>query len=98
MKLEVTTKQGHKFIVDDNDIELWIELEDQLDLTFQEAQAKIQRQSMKVLTALMFIGAKRGGHTELKTRKAWVEHEFESFDVVVDEDPKGTDREASNAT
>lgn len=98
MKLEIKTKQGKNFIVDDNDIELWIELEDLLDLTFHEAQEKIQRQSMKVLTALMFIGAKRGGHTELKTRKAWVEHELDTFDVVVDEDPKDTNREASNAT
>lgn len=98
MKLEIKTKQGKNFIVDDNDIELWIELEDQLDLTFKEAQAKIQRQSMKVLTTLMFIAAKKNGHTELKTRKAWVEHEFDTFDVVVDEDPKDMDREASNAT
>jgi hypothetical protein len=98
MKLEITTKQGKNFIVDDDDIELWIELEDLLDLTFIEAQAKIQRQSMKVLTALMFLAAKKGGHTELKTQKAWVQHEFESFDVVVDEDPKDIDREASNAT
>lgn len=98
MKLQITTKQGNNFIVDDNDIELWIELEDLLDLTFVEAQEKIQRQSMKVLTTLMFIGARKGGHTELKTRKAWVEHEFESFDVVVDDGPKDTDREASSDT
>jgi actin-related protein len=98
MKLQVTTKQGKNFIVDDDDMELWIELEDMLDLTFIEAQEKIQRQSMKVLSTLMFIGARKGGHTELKTRKAWIEHEFESFDVVVDEGPKDTDKEASNAT
>lgn len=98
MKLQVTTKQGKNFIVDDDDIELWIELEDMLGLTFIEAQEKIQRQSMKVLSTLMFIGARKGGHTELKTRKAWIEHEFESFDVVVDEGPKDTDKEASNAT
>ena len=98
MKLQVTTKQGKNFIVDDDDIELWIELEDMLNLTFIEAQEKIQRQSMKVLSTLMFIGARKGGHTELKTCKAWIEHEFESFDVVVDEGPKDTDKEASNAT
>ncbi len=96
MKLIVKTKQGNNFTVDDDDISLWIELEDMLDLTFSEAQEKIKRQSMKVLTALMFIGAKRGGYTELKTQKAWIDHELESFDVAVDESPKDTDREVSS--
>jgi hypothetical protein len=35
--------------------------------------------------------------TELKTHKAWVLHEFDTFDVV-SEDPKATDAEASSGT
>ena len=89
MKYEVTTKQGKNFIVDDNEISLWLEFEDAFDITYSEAQEKLSRNSWNVITKLLFTAARLGGHTELKTYKKWAEVEFETFDIVGDEkDPK----------
>lgn len=88
MLYEVKTKQGNNFIVDDDQIEIWLEMEEMFDITFKEAAEKLARQSLSVITKLFFVGAKLGGHTELKTHKAWVKTEFESFDVVESQAPK----------
>lgn len=88
MRYEVKTKQGNNFIVDDDSIELWLEVEELFDLTFHEAAQKIARQSLAVVTKMLFAGAKLGGHTELKTYKAWVKTEFDTFDVLDEESPK----------
>lgn len=88
MQYEVKTKQGNNFIVDDDQIELWLEIEDLFDVTFKEAQELIARHSLSMITKILFASAKLGNHTELKTYKAWVKNEFESFDVLEEINPK----------
>jgi len=88
MKYEVKTKQGTNFIVDDDSIELWLEIEERFDLTFYEAQQKLSRQSLATLTKLFFTAAVIGGHTEYKTHKTWVKEEFDSFEIAGEADPK----------
>ena len=88
MQYEVKTKQGNNFIVDDNEISLWLEVEEMFDITFHEAQEKLSRQSISTVTKLFFAAAKLGNHTQLKTYKVWVRDEFESFDLVGETDPK----------
>jgi hypothetical protein len=97
MKYEVTTKQGNKYIVSDDSAWLWIELERETGLTMQQAGAKMAEGSLDVITSMLFKAAVMEKKTELKTHKAWVLHEFETFDVV-SEDPKATDAEASSGT
>jgi hypothetical protein len=97
MKYEVTTQQGNKYIVSDDSAWLWIELERETGLTMQQAGAKMAEGSLDVITSLLFKAAVIEKKTELKTHKAWVLHEFETFDVV-SEDPKATDAEASSGT
>jgi len=53
--------------------------------------------SLDVITQLLFKAAIIEKKTELKTHKAWVLHEFETFDVV-SEDPKATGAKASKGT
>jgi hypothetical protein len=94
MKYEVTTQQGNKYTVSDDSAWLWIELERDTGLTMQQAGAKMAEGSLDVITTLLFKAAVMEKKTELKTHKAWVLHEFETFDVV-SEDPKAMDAEAS---
>jgi hypothetical protein len=94
MKYEVTTQQGNKYTVSDDSAWLWIELERDTGLTMQQAGAKMAEGSLDVITSLLFKAAVMEKKTELKTHKAWVLHEFETFDVV-SEDPKAMDAEAS---
>jgi hypothetical protein len=89
MKYEITTKQGTNYIVSDENIEIWIELEEFLGLTYNEAVSKMNKGSMKVINEMLFIASKLGGHTELKTSKAWRTHEYETVEVL-EEDPKVT--------
>lgn len=95
MKYEVTTQQGEKYIVSDDSAWLWIELERETGLTMQQAGEKMAEGSLDVITSLLFKAAVMEKKTELKTHKAWVLHEFDTFDVV-SEDPKATGAEASN--
>ncbi len=95
MEYEVTTQQGNKYIVSDDSAWLWIELERETGLTMQQAGAKMAEGSLDVITTLLFKAAVMEKKTELKTHKAWVQHEFETFDVL-SEDPKATDAEASS--
>lgn len=88
MQYEVTTKQGKNFIVDDNEVTLWLNFEEAFDITFQEAQEKLSRGSISVITKLLFTAAKLGGHTELKTYSKWAEVEFDKFDLVSEDNPK----------
>jgi hypothetical protein len=94
MKYEVTTQQGNKYTVSDDSAWLWIELERDTGLTMQQAGAKMAEGSLDVITSLLFKAAVMEKKTELKTHKAWVLHEFDTFDVV-SEDPKAMDAEAS---
>jgi len=95
MKYEVTTQQGNKYIVSDDSAWLWIELERDTGLTMQQAGAKMAEGSLDIITSLLFKAAVIEKKTELKTHKAWVLHEFDTFDVV-SEDPKAMDAEASS--
>ena len=97
MKYEVTTQQGTNYIVSDDSAWLWIELERETGLTMQQAGAKMAEGSLDIITTLLFKAAVMEKKTELKTHKAWVTHEFETFDVV-SQDPKATDAEASSGT
>ena len=94
MNFEVKTKQGKNYIVSDDSVWIWIELERDMGLTMQQAAEKMAAGSLDVLTNMLFKLSSKAGHTELKTQKAWVEHEFESFDVVDDDDPKADKPEA----
>jgi hypothetical protein len=87
MRYEITTKQGTKYIVSDEDIEIWIDLEEILGITYNEAASLMQKGSMKTISEMLFIASKLGGHTELKTSKAWRATEYETVEVL-DEDPK----------
>jgi hypothetical protein len=89
MKYEITTQQGKNYIVSDDSAWLWIELERELGFTVTQAAEKMSQGSLDVITCMLFKAAKQGGHTELKTQKSWVEHEFDSFEVL-DEDPKAS--------
>jgi hypothetical protein len=95
MKYEVETKQGNKYIVSDDSAWLWIEIERETGLTMQQAGAKMAEGSLDIITALLYKAAFMEKKTELKSHKAWVLNEFETFDVV-SEDPKVTDAEASD--
>jgi hypothetical protein len=95
MEYEVTTQQGNKYIVSDDSAWLWIELERETGLTMHQAGAKMAEGSLDTITNLLFKAAVMEKKTELKTHKAWVQHEFETFDVL-SEDPKATDAEASS--
>jgi hypothetical protein len=95
MKYEVTTQQGNKYTVSDDSAWLWIELERDTGLTMQQAGAKMAEGSLDIITNLLFKAAVIEKKTELKTHKAWVLHEFDTFDVV-SEDPKAIDAEASS--
>ena len=97
MKFEVTTQQGSKYEVNDDSAWLWIELERETGLTMQQAYAKMAEGSLDVITSLIYKAAVMDKKTELKTHKAWVLHEFDTFDIV-SEDPKATDAEASSGT
>jgi hypothetical protein len=95
MQYEVTTQQGNKYIVSDDSAWLWIELERETGLTMQQAGAKMAEGSLDIITNLLFKASVIEKKTELKTHKAWVLHEFDTFDVV-SEDPKAMDAEASD--
>lgn len=95
MKYQITTQQGNKYIVSDDSAWLWIELERETGLTMQQAGAKMAEGSLDIITSLLFKAAVIEKKTELKTHKAWVQHEFETFDVL-SEDPKATGAEASS--
>lgn len=94
MKYEVTTQQGNKYIVSDDSAWLWIELERETGLTMQQAAAKMAEGSLDVITVLLYRAAVIENKTQLKTHKAWVLNEFDTFEIV-SEDPKATGAEAS---
>ena len=96
MKYEVTTKQGNNYIVSDDSVWLWIELERELGVTVTQAAEKMSQGSLDVITCMLFKAARHEGKTELKTQRLWVENEFESFDVVDEPDPKDNSETASS--
>jgi hypothetical protein len=95
MRYEVTTQQGNKFIVSDENAWLWIELERALGLTMKQAAEKMANGSLDVITWILHRAALDSKNTEIKTQKNWVEAEFETFEVL-DESPKATKSEVSN--
>ncbi len=89
MQYKIKTQQGTNYIVSDNNAWLWIEVERELGLTVTQAAEKMAQGSLDVITCMLFKAASKAGHTEYKTQKAWVENEFDSFEVLED-DPKVT--------
>lgn len=87
MQFEVKTKQGNTYVVNDDSVWLWVSLEKDLGLTYNQAIEKIQGGSLDVVTYILFHACKTNGYTQLKTRQVWLETEFEEFDVL-EADPK----------
>lgn len=88
MQFQVKLKNGNTYEVNDDSVWLWVSLEKDLGLTYSQAIEKIAGGSLDVLTYILFHESKALGHTQLKTRQAWLETEFDEFDVV-EADPKG---------
>jgi hypothetical protein len=88
MKYEVTTKQGNNYIVSDDSVWMWIELERELGYTVTEAAAKMIKGSLDVISFVLYKSAFAQSKTQLKTQRAWVENEFETFKLVDEPDPK----------
>jgi hypothetical protein len=87
MKYEITTQQGNKYEVHDDNAWLWIEIERELGFTISQAAEKMSQGSLDVITCMLFKAAKAQGKTQLPNQQAWVTNEFESFEVN-DENPK----------
>jgi hypothetical protein len=87
MKYEITTQQGNKYEVNDDNAWLWIEIERELGFTISQAAEKMSQGSLDVITCMLFKAAKAQGKTQLPNQQAWVTNEFESFEVN-DENPK----------
>ena len=87
MKYEITTQQGNKYEVNDDNAWLWIEIERELGYTVSQAAEKMSQGSLDVITCMLFKAAKAQGKTQLPNQQAWVTNEFESFEVN-DENPK----------
>jgi hypothetical protein len=87
MKYEITTQQGNKYEVNDDNAWLWIEIERELGFTISQAAEKMSQGSLDVITCMLFKAAKAQGKTQLPNQQAWVTNEFESFEVI-EESPK----------
>jgi hypothetical protein len=87
MQYEIKTKQGTNYIVSDESAWLWIEIERELGYTVSEAAEKMSNGSLDVITCMLYKAAKAQGKTQLPNQRAWVENEFETFEVVK-ESPK----------
>jgi hypothetical protein len=81
MKYEITTQQGNKYEVNDDNAWLWIEIERELGYTVSQAAEKMSQGSLDVITCMLFKAAKAQGKTQLPNQQAWVTNEFESFEV-----------------
>jgi hypothetical protein len=87
MKYEITTQQGNKYEVNDDNAWLWVEIERELGYTVSQAAEKMSQGSLDVITCMLFKAAKAQGKTQLPNQQAWVTNEFESFEVS-EESPK----------
>ena len=87
MKYEITTQQGNKYEVNDDNAWLWIEIERELGYTISQAAEKMSEGSLDVITCMLFKAAKAQGKTQLPNQQAWVTNEFDSFEVI-EENPK----------
>lgn len=95
MQYKITTKQGNNYIVSDENVWLWIELERELGYTITQADKKISEGSLDVLTFLFYHAAKAAGHTKLPSQQAWVVNEFDTFEGVK-ADPKEDSQTSSS--
>jgi hypothetical protein len=82
MEYKITTKQGNNYIVSDENVWLWIQLERELGYTITQADEKINQGSLDVLTFLFYNAAKNAGHTKMPNQQAWVLNEFDTFEGV----------------
>ena len=87
MKYEITTQQGNKYEVNDDNAWLWIEIERELGYTVSQAAEKMSQGSLDVITCMLYKAAKAQGKTQLPNQQAWVTNEFETFEVT-EESPK----------
>jgi hypothetical protein len=87
MKYEITTQQGNKYEVNDDNAWIWIEIERELGYTVSQAAEKMSQGSLDVITCMLFKAAKAQGKTQLPNQQAWVTNEFETFEVT-EESPK----------
>jgi hypothetical protein len=84
MEYTITTKQGNNYIVSDESAWLWIEIERELGYTVSQAAEKMSNGSLDVITCMLYKAAKAQGHTKMPNQQAWVNNEFETFEVVED--------------
>jgi hypothetical protein len=87
MKYEITTQQGNKYEVHDDNAWLWIEIERELGYTVRQVAEKIDQGSLDVITCMLFKAAKAQSKTQMPNQQAWVTNEFDSFEVI-EENPK----------
>jgi hypothetical protein len=87
MKYEITTQQGNKYEVNDDNAWIWIEIERELGYTVSQAAEKMSQGSLDVITCMLYKAAKAQGKTQLPNQQAWVTNEFETFEVT-EESPK----------
>ena len=87
MKYEITTQQGSKYELNDDNAWLWIEIERELGYTVRQVAQKIDEGSLDVITCMFFKAAKAQNKTQMPNQQAWVTNEFDSFEVI-EENPK----------
>jgi len=96
MIYNVKTQQGTQFQVDDQSLRLWLDIEQMSGLTFGEIETMRGKGSLTANAWIMFCGAIRQNATELKTLPAWLEHEFDDFDIE-DDSPKESTSDPSSS-
>jgi hypothetical protein len=87
MKYEITTQQGNKYEVHDDNAWIWIEVERELGYTVNQAAEKMAQGSLDVITCMLFKASKAQNKTQLPNQQSWVTNEFDSFEVI-EENPK----------
>lgn len=88
MKWQVTTKQGAVYTVDDDSAWVWIRLERETGLTFNQARDKMAEGSMGTIATLLWVLSKDAGHTDLPNADDWARMQLDNFEIVEDADPK----------
>lgn len=88
MDFTVKTKKGTEYRVSVDDVAIWVQLERDLGMTFGEAIAAAERQSLNVLTYIMWQASVRAGKCDYKTQDGFIEYELDSFVMHDDEAPK----------
>ena len=96
MIYNVVLQNSSTFTVDDQELALWLMIEQKSGLTFGEIEAMRGKGSLTANAWIMFCGAIRQGKTELMKLETWLEHEFDDFDIE-DDSPKESTSDPSSS-